>query len=263
MVMRWNFLQVFPFFLDGRPSEWYANLLAHRERANLPLSKSDLVAEFLDFYDPKYRDEAREAREKLGNDGCTMAQYSSVKEYEMEFKFLVRLANTWSVEDQILWFLRGLSPELREMCTVDANGSDWEMLHALICYALGAEKKLLARHASTKPPTKAYSVPITPQMGKRPLVPKGGNPAKKAKSSGGASGSNTGAGGSKKDGPVHPSLWKVCQANGWKCNGVPYTVESFNDAFTRRNCLHCARHMGDRTRCANPNCPASSYKPKK
>ena len=38
-----------------------------------------LKAEFLDFFDPSHRDEAKEARDKLLRGDCSMTQFPSVK----------------------------------------------------------------------------------------------------------------------------------------------------------------------------------------
>eukprot|EP00798_Chlamydomonas_sp_ICE-L_P029712 gene29711-biopygen4332 len=103
------------------------------------LTQAVISQEFLEFYDPSHRDEAKEAREKLLRKECTMIQHPTVKVYEQQFKILVRKAVDMPATDQIAWFLHGLSPTLKHLCIVDHTGKDWRSLPDLIDFALGAE----------------------------------------------------------------------------------------------------------------------------
>eukprot|EP00798_Chlamydomonas_sp_ICE-L_P017331 gene17331-biopygen26253 len=149
-LVGWSFTDVFSFFLAGTAAEWFVNFKQSLSHSRQVLTLAVISQEFLDFYDPSHRDEAKEAREKLLRKECTMIQHPTVKVYEQQFKILVRKAVDMPATDQIAWFLHGLSPTLKHLCIVDHTGKDWRNLPALIDFALGAELRHQAQTDSSK-----------------------------------------------------------------------------------------------------------------
>ena len=149
-LVGWSFTDVFSFFLAGTAAEWFVNFKQSLAHSRQVLTLAVISQEFLDFYDPSHRDEAKEAREKLLRKECTMIQHPTVKVYEQQFKILIRQAVDMPATDQIAWFLHGLSPTIKHLCIVDHAGKDWRNLPALIDFALGAELRHQAQTDSSK-----------------------------------------------------------------------------------------------------------------
>ena len=208
----------------ARPQSGTTVCLSHAVFGCTVLTLDVLHREFLAFYDPQFRNEAREARESLFRKECTMAQYPTVKQYEQEFKLLVRTAKDLSVTDQISWFIEGLSSSLKSKCVVDHQGKDWQSLDALIEFAIGAE---LREHA-------AASVNRAPKIAAvRTAVSQKSRPPRRA---------HQVDGGVSKKRDIPPKLrrlWAACKKGGWKYEGRPHTVDTFFKCLEDKKCLQC------------------------
>jgi hypothetical protein len=149
-LLKYEFVSHFMYFLQGAALEWFYALNSAYRAMGKELTKEAIQEEFLKTYDPTVRSERRVARNKIFDGECTMAQYDTVQKYSAEFLTLCRRAVDLSVTDQVLWFIRGLSSQIKQMCAVQTDGKEWTDLSALIDFAYGCEQRLAAGAAVNK-----------------------------------------------------------------------------------------------------------------
>ena len=255
--MHYSFDPVFTLaaFLTGPALDWWYSLTEHYARLSAVITWHMVQQEFLSYFDPQRRTEPVEARAQLMSHKRTMTHYPTVKQYEQEFKRLVRACADLSLTDQLCWFISGLTPALKLAAATQPDGTEWNNLDALITFALGVETRIDIANASTVHTTKK------PRLSAATAVPQ----ARKANPSG-SSRAKALKGGVAKHSQV-PSeikgglrgLWLATQAQHWTDpDGKPYTVASWLKHVTKdRKCLVCHKPLG-----TDPGqCPVGSHKP--
>lgn len=237
----WDPASVLTAFLSGRALEWWYSLQSTAP-AGAPLTWATVQAEFLSYFDPQRRTLQSEALHQLMSHKCTMAQHTTIKAYEREFKRLLREAGPVAAHVQVAWFIAGLTSDMKRHCATQPSGQEWQALDALIQFALGVETRNemadahLASTSSKRPRLSAattFASKQAPNKARNASKPKG-QPSKpqgteKAK---GIPGRLKG-------------LWAATHKLGWKSEaGVPYTREVWLGVIKAGKCVICHKPKG-------------------
>jgi hypothetical protein len=135
-----NFVERFPYHLEGASQKWAASLYKTLQ-AKGDLNATNVCKEFLLAYGDMLRSEEIKARDKLHSREYAMKRGDTYAHYVQGFKQLMREAGDMAEVDQIHWFTEGLTQKLKQACIVQPNGKPWVALDDLIEYGVGQEVK--------------------------------------------------------------------------------------------------------------------------
>lgn len=130
--------------MDSAAQSWAMPILS----ATPDLTFKDFTELFCNESVRLVRSAGAEARHKLTCGEHAMRKGEQLRAYHHRLSSLFRNCSNMAMEDQIAWYLSGLTPALHTACCVNANGKAWTVLTELQDYALGQEARLHAQRQS-------------------------------------------------------------------------------------------------------------------
>jgi hypothetical protein len=134
-------------YLEGEALETYKNLKKECKEADVKLTTEVLRARFKDKYAKEVRDPSQVARSKLYGGTVAQSQAQTVAQYTQAFRQVVAKCKGMAEPDKIAFYGRGLLPDLRVACAVDAQGRVWQKFEDLVDFAFGQEIRLATAKA--------------------------------------------------------------------------------------------------------------------
>jgi hypothetical protein len=106
------------------------------------------------------------ARRALLNSQVCMQPGQSVRAFFTQFNQCLTKAEISDPAMRIDLFMRGLAPEIKFMCLVDSEGSEWTDLDALVKHAAGKQRALMAELAEQRAHAQSTPGPYRHAMGR-------------------------------------------------------------------------------------------------
>lgn len=128
----------FSHFLSGKALLWFDELVAEFKKKRMMLTTLIIKNEFLSFYKTSLKDDEVVARDFLHSGAVSMSKHPKFNDFVVVFKTTVRKADSIGMQDQIYWFLKGLTPDLHTMSRVQPSTHlEWSNIDELITFVRG------------------------------------------------------------------------------------------------------------------------------
>jgi hypothetical protein len=102
-----------------------------------------------DYTAPQVRDDVVEARTHLLEGKCRQGR-KSVTEYLLDLRQYTKRIPGTTDSDMIMWFMHGISDDLRHLCQSDSRGKPWKTFQDLVDHATCKDLELRSRNMAEK-----------------------------------------------------------------------------------------------------------------
>jgi len=143
-----DFVFHLPFFVEGDAEEWVDGLYSVLHKQN-KLDRDSVIAEFNRAYGDGITPEEDRALDMLHEGTYRMNSTERVHDFTTRFRSIVRKIGDMPENQQVKWYIEGLTEKLRYACKRDEDGNVFTKLDTVILYAFGQEAKQKAMYTRT------------------------------------------------------------------------------------------------------------------